>query len=129
MRYDDVADAARSTLPWVLHTNGGRGLALSRGRGLLAQQNAGDSILPQLLGVMHVPLQHAPLLPQLTPVVPADGQIKCVNARLTCRSSAILITTTKMAVTIPCSLTTFQRAEPTARSTQVGGEPHISEVA
>jgi len=89
--------------------------------GLPAQQNAGDSILPQLLGVMHVPSQHAPLLPQLTPVVPADGQIECVNAELTCRSSETLSTTTENGGhKCPVHSTTSRRAEPTARSAQVG---------
>ncbi len=56
----------------MLHTSGARGLALRRGRGLLLQQVACESVLAQELGVMHVPSQHAPLLPQLTPVVPAS---------------------------------------------------------
>ena len=49
---------------------------LRRGWGCaLGQQTAGDSVLPQLLGVRHLPAQHAWLVPQLSwPVGPADRQ-------------------------------------------------------
>ena len=60
-----------STPAWALHTNR---LALRKGRSSLGQQDACESVLPHELGVMHVPVQQAPLLPQLVPVVPASRQ-------------------------------------------------------
>ena len=87
---------------------GSRGGGRTGQRGSLGQQTAGDSVLPQPPGVMHVPAQHAWLVPQLSwPVGPANDSSRmsalltweCVTLRSVAKTAASVLTpTTSMRV-------------------------------
>jgi len=121
MWYDHVADAARSPPPWVLHTNGGRGLRAAQSQRLTCAAECWGLHPAAVVGRDACSTAACPAAAAVDP----SGAYRRTDQVCECRADVPLLSDTDHdnengGHKCPVPSTTSRRAEPTARSSQVG---------